>query len=131
MADCVARLTAKIKNEPEKFYYHLLSTCSITIIAYATRLHVDTPKVHPFIPLKSFWENKWIIDVPSKVLDHSYNLCDKYAWDKSDRELFRELVRVAAEQGLGGPDAMEERASFPALMEAALEELGDYHLETS
>jgi hypothetical protein len=65
------------------------------------------------------------------VLDHSYDLCDKYAWDKSDRELFRELVRVVAEQGLGGPDAMEERASVSALMEAALEELGDYHLETS
>jgi hypothetical protein len=128
------------------------SSCSFTIIAYATRLHVDTPKVHPFLPLKGFWENKWIIDVPSQstrdltqpalgrggagrgkfvfaILDHSYDLSDRYAWDRTDRELFHELVRVAEEQGLGGPDALEECALVPALMEVTAQELGDYHLE--
>jgi hypothetical protein len=152
-SNCIARLSARIKHDPEQFFFHLLSSCSFTIIAYATRLHVDTPKAHPFIPVKGFWENKWIIDVPSKsthdvtgpalgrggagrgkfvfaVLDHSYDLCDKYAWEKSDKDLFRELVRVAREEGLGGPDALEAHALVPSLMEAAMVEIGEYHLES-
>jgi hypothetical protein len=151
-SNSLARLFATIKNDDDQFLFHLLSSCSFTIIAYATRLHVDTPKVHPFLPLKGFWENKWIIDVPSQstrdltqpalgrggagrgkfvfaILDHSYDLSDRYAWDRTDRELFHELVRVAEEQGLRGPDALEECALVPALMEVAAQELGDYHLE--
>lgn len=51
------------------------------------------------------------------ILDHSYNLCNAYGWgDRNERGngvLFWELIRVAREQNIVGPDAPE----IPALLE--------------
>jgi hypothetical protein len=63
----IARLCARKNGCPShktQYFMHLLTSCSFTIVAYATRLHVDTPKRHPFLPYQGFWENKWVIDVP-------------------------------------------------------------------
>jgi hypothetical protein len=68
-SNSLAHLFATIKNYNEQFFFHLLSSCSFTIIAYAMRLRMDmqdTHKVHSFLSLKGFWENKWIINVPSQ-----------------------------------------------------------------
>jgi hypothetical protein len=65
VTNCIARLCAKRQNNPDEFYYHLLTTCTFTMISYATRLHVDTPKKHCLLKMKSFWENKFLIEVPS------------------------------------------------------------------
>lgn len=66
------------------------------------------------------------------ILDHSYDLSDKYQWDQGDRELFHELVRVAAEERLGGPDAvLAAGALVPAIMEMAAGESGVHHLEAA
>jgi hypothetical protein len=43
------------------FFYIFLPPALLPFVAYATRLHVDTPKRHPFLPYQGFWENKWVI----------------------------------------------------------------------
>jgi hypothetical protein len=103
VTNAMARLCVRHNQDSDEFFFHLLTSCSFTIVAYATRLHVDTPKRHPFLPYQGFWENKWVIDVPLHgtndwerpalgrggagrgqfalaVLDHSYNLCNAYGW---------------------------------------------------
>lgn len=142
--NAIARLCATLSRDPEDFFIHLLTSCSFTVIAYATRLHVDTPKEHPFLPLRCFWENKWIIEVPSlstydttrpamgrggsgrgkfvfAVLDHSYSYdeCQAYGWSRAHQHLFHALIQVAREEGLGGPDDLENVALVPALADAA------------
>jgi hypothetical protein len=142
----IARLCAKQNQDAnnDEYFFHLLTSCSFTMVAYATCLHVDTPKRHPFLPYQGFWENKWVIEVPLQgthdahkpalgrrgaghgrfvfaILDHSYNLCNAYGWgdrnEAGNGALFREIVRVAREQNIPGPDAPD----FPAVLEAQLE----------
>jgi hypothetical protein len=69
---CASRASHKINTEEnDEYFFHLLTSCSFTIVAFATRLHVDTPKRHPFLPYKGFWENKWVINVPCKSTNNS------------------------------------------------------------
>jgi hypothetical protein len=153
--NCIARLCAKRKNDPKEFVHHLLTSCSITVISYATRLHVDTPKVHRLFKAKSFWENKLLVEVPSQgthdlrglalgrggagrgkfvmaILDHSYDPTKAYGWgdpnEQGNGELFRELIQAARMYGLDGPDALASRALMPHLMEAAIDNDFDHHL---
>jgi hypothetical protein len=67
----IARLCAQKNGGCNDYFMHLLTSCSFTIVAYATRLHVDTPKHHPFLPYQGFWENKWVIDVPQNGTNNS------------------------------------------------------------
>lgn len=157
-SNCLARICAKKSSDPDDFFLHLLTSCSFTVIAYATRLHVDKAKNHPFLPYEGFWENKWVIDVASEgihdsrhpamgrggagrgkfvfaVLDHSYRLSDAYGWgdrnEQGNGQLFRELIQVAREFNIPGPDARgddELAAFFAALIEAGLENGIDHHL---
>jgi hypothetical protein len=130
--NAVARRCADRSGNKDEFFLHLLTSCSFTVVAYATCLHIDTPRKHPFLPFQGFWENKWVIDVPLQgtndpgqpalgrggagrgkfamaLLDHSYRLCDAYGWgdrnESGNGVLFRELVRVAREMNIQGPDA--------------------------
>jgi hypothetical protein len=66
VTNCIAQTCARLKNNPEEFYYHLLTSCSLTVISYVTHLHVDTttPKKHCLLNVKSFWENKMLIKFP-------------------------------------------------------------------
>jgi hypothetical protein len=149
VTNCIARICAKRKNDPEEFYYHLLTTCTFTVISYATRLHVDTPKKHCLLKMKSFWENKLLMEVPSRgthdvkglalgrggagrgkfvlaVLDHSYDPTEEsHGWDDESEhgngELFRELYHAAQRYGLDGPYSLESRAVMPHLIEAAID----------
>jgi hypothetical protein len=90
-------------------HWKSLSASRPSVVAYATRLHIDTPRRHPFLPYQGFWENKWVVDVPLQgihdldqmalgrggaghgrftfaILDHSYNLCNAYGWgDRNER----------------------------------------------
>jgi hypothetical protein len=145
--NCIARLCAKRNPhaaDPDEYFLHLLTSCSFSIVAYATRLHVDTPRRHPFLLYQGFWENKWVVDVPGQgindlaqpalgrggaghgrftfaILDHSYNLCDAYGWgdrnESGNGVLFQELVRVAREHNIPGPDAPD----IPVLLEEHFE----------
>lgn len=148
VTNCIARICSKLNRDPEEFLKHLITSCSFTVVFYATRLHVDTPRKHKLLKATSFWENKLLVEVPSRsthdkkdlalgrggagrgkfvfgVLDHSYDLSQAYGWgDQNERgngALFRELIAVAAQHGLHGPDA-------PALIEAALDIDIDHHL---
>lgn len=148
----IARLCAKINRDPEQFYLHLLTTCSFTVIFYATRLHKDTPKKHKLLKLKSFWENKWVVEVPFlgtqdksnlaqgrggcgrgkfvfAILDHSYDISTAYGWgnqsEQGNGELFRELIVTAREFDLGGPDAPENVAMIPGVIDDALDNKED------
>jgi hypothetical protein len=111
MMNYIARLCVRkngCHSHNNAHFMHLLTLCSFTIVAYATRLDVDTPKHHPFLPYQGFWENKWVINVPLysmnnsnepalgqggagpgrftfAILDHSYNMCNAYGWgDQSE-----------------------------------------------
>jgi hypothetical protein len=145
--NCIACQCAKRNPhtaDPDEYFLHLLTSCSFSIVAYATRLHVDTPRHHPFLPYQGFWENKWVVDIPLQgindldqpalgqggvghgrftfaILNHCYNLCDAYGWGNCNESgngvLFQELVRVTREHNIPGPDAPD----IPVLFEEHLE----------